>query len=49
VILRLGSGPAAYVVPVEGDCAPPQDALESAWFSPPQARDPSVLAELVNG
>ena len=36
----------AYVVPVEGDCAPQQDALELTWFSPLEARDPAVLAEL---
>ena len=39
----------AYVVPVEGDCAPQQDALELTWFSPEEARDPAVLAELMNG
>src|SRR3712207_1853025 len=39
----------AYVVPVEGDCAPQQDALELTWFSPLEARDPAVLAELMNG
>jgi ADP-ribose pyrophosphatase YjhB (NUDIX family) len=39
----------AYVVPVEGDCAPQQDALELAWLSPLEARDPAVLAELANG
>jgi ADP-ribose pyrophosphatase YjhB (NUDIX family) len=39
----------AYVVPVEGDCAPQQDALELTWFSPDEARDPAVLAELANG
>ncbi|MEI4273437.1 NUDIX hydrolase family protein [Klenkia sp. LSe6-5] len=39
----------AYVVPVEGDCAPQQDALELTWFSPDEARDPGVLAELANG
>ena len=39
----------AYVVPVEGDCAPQQDALELTWFSPEEARDPGVLAELMNG
>ena len=39
----------AYVVPVEGDCAPQQDALDFAWFSPLEARDPAVLAELMNG
>jgi hypothetical protein len=39
----------AYVVPVEGDCAPQQDALELTWFTPDEARDPAVLAELANG
>jgi ADP-ribose pyrophosphatase YjhB (NUDIX family) len=39
----------AYVVPVEGDCAPQQDALELTWFSPDDVRDPAVLAELANG
>ena len=39
----------AYVVPVEGDCAPQQDALELTWVTPLEARDPAVLAELMNG
>src|SRR3954465_11422573 len=39
----------AYVVPVEGDCAPQQDALELTWFSPDEVRQPAVLAELANG
>ena len=39
----------AYVVPVEGDCHPQQDALELAWFSPLEVRDPAVLGELMNG
>lgn len=39
----------AYVVPVEGDCAPQQDALELTWVTPLEARDPGVLAELMNG
>src|SRR3954449_3863097 len=39
----------AYVVPVEGDCAPQQDALELTWFSPDEVRQPTVLAELANG
>ena len=39
----------AYVVPVEGDCAPQQDALELTWFTPEEAREPGVLAELANG
>jgi ADP-ribose pyrophosphatase YjhB (NUDIX family) len=39
----------AYVVPVEGDCAPQQDALELTWFTPQEARDPAVLNDLANG
>jgi ADP-ribose pyrophosphatase YjhB (NUDIX family) len=39
----------AYVVPVEGDCAPQQDALELTWFSPIEARQESVLAEMGAG
>src|SRR3954453_23534447 len=39
----------AYVVPVEGDCAPQQAALEFSWFSPDEVREPTVLAELANG
>src|SRR5215210_5526597 len=39
----------AYVVPVEGDCAPQQDALELTWFAPIEARDPIVLAEFESG
>ena len=39
----------AYVVPVEGDCAPQQDALELTWFSPDEARDERLLAEMTGG
>ncbi|MDT0276632.1 NUDIX hydrolase family protein [Blastococcus goldschmidtiae] len=39
----------AFVVPVEGDCAPQQDALELTWVTPDEARDPGVLAEMANG
>jgi ADP-ribose pyrophosphatase YjhB (NUDIX family) len=39
----------AYVVPVDGDCAPQQDALELAWFSPAEAVEPAVLAEMAGG
>ena len=39
----------AYVVPVEGDCAPQQDALELTWFTPIEARDSVVLAEFESG
>jgi hypothetical protein len=37
------------VVPVEGDCAPQQDALELTWFAPEQARDELLLAEMTGG
>ena len=39
----------AYVVPVEGDCATQQDALELTWFSPQEARDERLLAEMSGG
>jgi ADP-ribose pyrophosphatase YjhB (NUDIX family) len=39
----------AFVVPVDGDCAPQQDALELTWFSPAQAVDPALLAEMAGG
>ena len=39
----------AYVVPVEGDCAPQQDALELTWFTPEEAEDQRLLAEMTGG
>src|SRR6185295_18056362 len=39
----------AYVVPVEGDCAPQQDALELTWFTPADALQETVLAEMTGG
>ena len=39
----------AYVVPVDGDCAPQQDALELTWFAPAEAIDPALLAEMSGG
>ncbi len=39
----------AYVVPVEGDCAPQQDALELAWLTPEQAADPEVQQAMAGG
>src|ERR1700759_5177684 len=39
----------AYVVPVEGDCEPQQDALELTWFTPAKARDARLLAEMTGG
>jgi ADP-ribose pyrophosphatase YjhB (NUDIX family) len=39
----------AYVVPVEGDCAPQQDALELNWFTPDEAKSETVQAEMTGG
>ncbi|HSY14922.1 MAG TPA: NUDIX hydrolase family protein [Jatrophihabitantaceae bacterium] len=39
----------AYVVPVEGDCEPQQDALELNWFSPDEARSETVQADMTGG
>lgn len=39
----------AYVVPVEGDCEPQQDALEFNWFTPAEARQPGLLSEMTGG
>ena len=38
-----------FVVPVEGDCHPQQDALQLTWVTPEEAADPRVQAELANG
>ncbi|MEO9137683.1 MAG: NUDIX hydrolase family protein [Jatrophihabitans sp.] len=39
----------AFVIPVEGDCEPRQDALELTWMTPSEARDERVLADMVGG
>jgi ADP-ribose pyrophosphatase YjhB (NUDIX family) len=39
----------AFVVPVEGDCEPQQDALELTWFTPEQVLQNSVLDEMAGG
>lgn len=39
----------AYVVPVEGDCMPQNDALDLAWITPEDASDIRVQAEMVGG
>ena len=38
-----------YVIPVDGDCQPQQDALDLSWFTPAEATAPEVLAEMVDG
>lgn len=39
----------AYIVPIDGDCSPQQDALEITWLTPEEALAPGVQAELVDG
>lgn len=39
----------AFVVPVAGDCAPQQDALDLAWLTPEEAVDPATLEEMPGG
>ncbi|MBP6995928.1 MAG: NUDIX hydrolase family protein [Phycicoccus sp.] len=39
----------AYIVPVAGDCAPQQSALDLAWLTVAEASDPAVLADLDRG
>lgn len=39
----------AFVVPVEGECEPQQDALQLTWVTPNEARDPQLLADMQGG
>src|SRR6195952_1236894 len=39
----------AFVVPVEGGCAPQQDALDLAWLTPDAAVAPRLLTEMTGG
>ncbi len=39
----------AFVVPVAGDCAPQDDALDLTWLTPDQALSPEVQAEMDRG
>ncbi len=39
----------AYVVPIEGDCEPSQDALDLVWLTPDEVVSPTVAAELSPG
>lgn len=39
----------AYIVPVEGDCDPQQDALQLTWFSPEEACSDAVRWEMTGG
>ncbi|MFM8946495.1 MAG: NUDIX hydrolase family protein [Actinomycetota bacterium] len=38
-----------YVVPVDGECQPTQEALDLAWFSPKEAASPKIAADMTGG
>lgn len=38
-----------YLVPVKGDCAPSQDALDLVWLTPAEAMSQYVRAEMTGG
>ena len=38
-----------YVVPVKGDCAPSQDALDLVWLTPAEAISQNVRVEMTGG
>lgn len=39
----------AYVVPVEGDCEPTQEALDLHWFTPDEAVSSEVCLQMTGG
>lgn len=39
----------AYVVPVDGECEPTQEALDLAWFTPAEAVSEKVRAQMTGG
>ena len=39
----------AYVVPVDGECTPTQEALDLAWFSPSEAVGKKVISDMTGG
>lgn len=38
-----------YIVPVDGECEPTQEALDLAWFSPDEVMSPSVVGQMTGG
>jgi len=39
----------AFVVPLDGDCAPSQDALDLVWITPAEAASPKFQSEMSGG
>jgi len=38
-----------YAVPIDGEPAPQDDALDFSWFTPEQSQDPLLQGEMVDG
>lgn len=38
-----------YVVPVDGECQPTQQALDLAWFTPAEVVTPAVIGQMTGG
>ena len=38
-----------YVVPVDGECEPTQEALDLAWFTPAEVVTPQVVGQMTGG
>jgi hypothetical protein len=39
----------AYVVPVDGDCSPTQEALDLSWFTPAEVVSAAVIGQMTGG
>ena len=39
----------AFVVPVDGDCEPSQNALDIVWLTPEEAASDEVAADMAGG
>ncbi len=39
----------AFVIPVDGECAPSQDALDFSWVTPAEAVQPAIIREMTSG
>ena len=38
-----------YVVPVDGECEPTQEALDLAWYTPSEVVSPAVIGQMTGG
>lgn len=38
-----------YIVPVDGECEPTQEALDLTWFTPAEVVSPSVIGQMTGG